>query len=99
MGGGSRLRSYFDGRFKAKYTRFAGLEIGHQFDFNDFSLEVSLFEEYGQASDKKANLDEQTLFSRGGGLKFIINDNILRLNYAKGSNNSEEWHLVIGDSW
>ena len=100
IGGNSRLRSFFESRFRAKYTEQSYLRLAYIYSLFDIKTESYVFSEQGYANDELSELKKHLVFSNGVGIRMAVtNQNSLRLDYAKGSFDSEEWHLVIGQSF
>lgn len=100
LGGSRMLRSFREARFRGKHSVFAGTEL--RWKVPDFigksQLQMALFSEIGSVDDSAQNLGVEKKASYGIAFRIIIEQLTLRLEAATGDN-SQEWHLIVGESW
>ncbi len=102
LGGAYGLRSYSEQYIKAANTLLQGVEgtLNVPVSVGDGNrLELISFMESAQASDRLAQVFDDSLYSVGFGARMTIKDTPLRLEVAKGSDNSEAWFFTAGKRW
>jgi hypothetical protein len=100
LGGTSMLRSYRESRFRGAHSRFYGSELRFNFVeiFGSNILQFAIFAESGNVADKLSEISTNTRTSYGGGIRFIIDKLIVRLDSANGDEGGE-WSLMVGNPW
>lgn len=101
LGGNSRLRSYPQGRFYDSYSVFFGNELRlyclngwRPFDYFLYkgvqtSLQVAFFYELGQVAAETDTLFDDMIYSYGAGMRLVLNDAVVRLDYATGEEGAQ----------
>ncbi len=102
LGGAYGLRSYSEQYIKAANAMLQGAEASLTLPYlskKDQSLQLIVFVEGAQASDKLSTLLDDSLYSAGFGVRFNLKDLPIRLEAAYGSDDSQSWFLTAGKSW
>ncbi len=103
LGGAYGLRSYSEQYIKAANTLLEGVELTYQLPWlkntPQNTIELVAFSEIGQASDSLNKLTDDTLYSYGAGLRLNIKGTPVRLEAAKGSDETHAWYLTVGKRW
>ena len=102
LGGAYGLRSYNEQYVKAANTFLQGVEgtISLPLSVGDGNrLELISFMESAQASDRLAEVFDDSLYSVGVGARMNVKDTPLRLEIARGSDDTEAWFFTAGKKW
>lgn len=105
IGGSNGLRSFREQRFKAAHTAIYSAHFKTNLSslFNlqqseNSRLEFVLFYDLGFAKEDKLELFDESKFSNGASISYILNSNAIRLTAASGSDESNSWSLTFGSS-
>ena len=102
LGGAYGLRSYNEQYVKAANTFLQGIEgtISLPLSVGEGNrLELISFMESAQASDRLAELFDDSLYSVGVGARLNVKDTPIRLEVARGSDDTEAWFFTAGKKW
>ena len=102
LGGRYRLRSFYEGRFNDRAAIYYGAEYRQIIDWNPFDywaftrklnvdwLEFAVFAELGRVAPEWeiSTLHTDMKWSAGAGMRMFMNNIILRLDYAQGTEGS-----------
>jgi|GEM_PF-6067569 len=98
LGGSRYLRAYREGRFRAAHTRYSKTELSWTFSLSDrLNGQLGVFRETGEAADQVEDLPAANRSTEGAGFRLFFNGISYHLEYAK-SDDSSEWHLMLGGS-
>jgi hypothetical protein len=100
LGGNSMQRSYREARFRGKHSAFVGTELRLNIPeiFSNYQLQVAFIAESGSVNDSAENLGDEIVSSYGAALRLMVEKQTIRLEAAVGDE-SQEWHLTIGQPW
>lgn len=102
IGGAYGLRSYSEQFVKAANTLLEGVELAYQLPVNltdNKKLEIIGFSEAGQASDDIQKTFDKSLYSMGAGIRLHVNSLPIRLEIAKGNDDTQSAYLTAGKNW
>ena len=102
LGGAYGLRSYNEQYIKAANTLLQGVEgtLSLPVSVGDGNrLELISFMESAQANDRLAQIFDDSLYSVGIGARMTVKDTPLRLEVARGSDDTEAWFFTAGKRW